>query len=92
MFKTMLSVLLCPAYINADATAAPVHENSRVPQSLLSLLNIINERLAIADQVAVTKWDSGQPVQDSERELIVIADAQTRAAEYSVDKNEAANS
>jgi chorismate mutase len=53
-------------------------------------VSLINERLEIADLVALTKWDSGQPVQDSDRELTVIADAQRQAASYAIGKNEAA--
>jgi len=51
---------------------------------------MINERLEIADLVALTKWDSGQPVQDSGREMAVIADAQRQAASYAIGKNDAA--
>ncbi|UWF51460.1 chorismate mutase [Pseudomonas sp. N3-W] len=43
------------------------------------LLETLNERLNIGDLVALTKWDSGKPVQDSPREAQVIANARKLA-------------
>lgn len=52
------------------------------PASLAPLLQAVSERLDIADQVALTKWDSGKPIQDSPREQQVIANAAQEAATY----------
>jgi len=55
------------------------------PDALQPLLVTLNERLAIADLVALTKWDSGKPVQDSPREAQVIANARVQAVERKLD-------
>lgn len=59
-------------------------------QSLRSLLTTLNERLNIGDLVALTKWDSGKPIQDSPREAQVIANARTLATEHQLDPEEVA--
>ena len=48
--------------------------------TLQPLVEISAQRLAIAEQVALAKWDSGTPVEDAAREAQVIASA-TEAAE-----------
>ncbi|MFJ2537374.1 MULTISPECIES: chorismate mutase [unclassified Pseudomonas] len=55
------------------------------PESLQPLLLTLNERLNIGDLVALTKWDSGKPIQDSPREAQVIANARTLASERKLD-------
>ena len=52
------------------------------PSALEPLLQAISERLTIADQVALSKWDSGKAVEDPPREQQVITAAQARAAEF----------
>lgn len=52
------------------------------PSALEPLLQAISERLTIADQVALSKWDSGKAVEDPPREQQVISAAQARAAEF----------
>ncbi|MBX8605230.1 chorismate mutase [Pseudomonas cichorii] len=52
------------------------------PSLLEPLLQAISERLTIADQVALSKWDSGKAVEDPPREQQVISAAQARAAEF----------
>src|SRR5215467_16389026 len=47
---------------------------------LQRLVETSAQRLAIAEQVALAKWDSGTPVEDAAREAQVIASA-TEAAE-----------
>ena len=42
------------------------------PPTLAPLLNSIAERLAIADQVALSKWDSKKPIEDKKREQDVL--------------------
>ncbi len=55
------------------------------PATLSPLLASIEERLAIADQVALSKWDSHKPVEDRPREREVIAGAVARAPAYKLD-------
>lgn len=69
------------------AHAAP----SPAPDTLQPLLVTINERLNIADQVALTKWDSGRPIQDTTREAQVIANARKQAVQQKLDPDEAAD-
>lgn len=70
------------ALLGTNAHAAPV---AAPPESLAPLLQTLNERLNIGDLVALTKWDSGKPIQDSPREAQVIANARTLAAERKLD-------
>lgn len=58
--------------------------------SLRPLLTTLNERLNIGDLVALTKWDSGKPIQDSPREAQVIASARTLASEHKLDPEDVA--
>ncbi|VVM78859.1 chorismate mutase [Pseudomonas fluorescens] len=59
-------------------------------ETLKPLLETLNERLNIGDLVALTKWDSGKPIQDSPREAQVIANARTLAAERQLDPEDVA--
>lgn len=54
----------------------------QMPQALHSLLDSIEQRLDLAEAVALTKWDSGQPVQATAREQRVIEGARRKAALY----------
>ncbi|MED7669162.1 chorismate mutase [Pseudomonas moraviensis subsp. stanleyae] len=76
-------LLLFAACAQAAAPAA-------APASLQPLLATLNERLNIGDLVALTKWDSGKPIQDSPREAQVIANARTLAAEHKLDPDDVA--
>ncbi|TWI49300.1 chorismate mutase [Pseudomonas duriflava] len=46
------------------------------------LLDKINERVAIADQVALSKWDSGKPVFDAQREADVLVRVGSQASAH----------
>jgi chorismate mutase len=59
-------------------------------ETLKPLLETLNERLNIGDLVALTKWDSGKPIQDSPREAQVIANARTLATERQLDPEDVA--
>jgi chorismate mutase len=78
--------LICAllALIAGSAHAAPA------PATLQPLLVTLNERLNIGDLVALTKWDSGKPIQDSAREAQVIANARTLATERNLDPEDIA--
>ncbi|HCT08250.1 MULTISPECIES: chorismate mutase [unclassified Pseudomonas] len=71
MKRRLLFALL---FASASAHAAP--------PTLDPLLNSIAERLQIAEQVALSKWDSHKPVEDKTREQEVIASAATQAPSY----------
>ncbi|QJI32274.1 chorismate mutase [Pseudomonas sp. ADAK18] len=63
-------------FVSASAFAAP--------PTLASLLDSIAERLAVADQVALSKWDSHKPVEDRQREQDVIASVVAQAPSYTL--------
>ena len=71
MKRRLLFALL---FASASANAAP--------PTLDPLLNSIAERLQIADQVALSKWDSHKPVEDKKREQEVIASVAAQAPAY----------
>jgi len=66
----------------STGACAQTPTTTAAPASLAPLLQAMSERLEIADQVALTKWDSGKPIQDSPREQQVIANAAQQAATY----------
>jgi chorismate mutase len=57
--------------ISAVGTVYP----QRVTDHLHGLVEMSARRLAIAEQIALAKWDSGTPVEDASREAQVIASA-----------------
>lgn len=59
-----------------------VRPREQMPQALHALLDSINQRLDLAEAVALTKWDTDQPVQAAPRERQVIDNARARAAQY----------
>ncbi|WP_426133559.1 chorismate mutase [Pseudomonas sp. PWP3-1b2] len=69
-------------FFSATANAAPA--------SLEPLLNSIAARLAIADQVALSKWDSHKAVEDRPREQDVLASVRTQAPSYKLTPDAAA--
>ncbi|UUQ67246.1 chorismate mutase [Pseudomonas fuscovaginae UPB0736] len=79
-----IASLLFATIVSTSALAA----TPPVPESLAPLLQTISERLTIADQVALTKWDSGKPVEDSLREQQVIANAAEKAQSYQLKPEE----
>ncbi|MBT2341743.1 MULTISPECIES: chorismate mutase [Pseudomonas] len=74
--RFILGLALSTALLAATAEAAPA------PDALTPLLNAIGERIALADQVALSKWDSHKPVEDRPREREVIAAAVAQAPAY----------
>ncbi len=62
--------------ICSEGRAYPQHAEDR----LQPLVETSARRLALAEQVALAKWDSGTPVEDAAREAQVIASA-TKAGE-----------
>ena len=82
----MLTGALFGVLASGTLAAAP----APAPDALQPLLATINERLNLADQVALTKWDSGKPIQDTARETLVIANAHRQAIEQKLDPEDAA--
>jgi chorismate mutase len=67
----VLTLMTASITINAGATG-----HSRFAEDQLQrLVETSAERLAIAEQVALAKWDSEAPVEDQAREAQVISDA-----------------
>ncbi|MHC6226035.1 chorismate mutase [Pseudomonas sp. X10] len=91
LLKSVFRTALLPlAFISLNAIAAQTNSpiTEPAPEELKSLLATINERLEIADLVALTKWDSAKPIQDSDRESQVIANAQQQAVRFGVGKDD----
>lgn len=72
---TVLAMALCAPCLNAAPTQQP-------PAPLKPLIEAMEQRLEIANDVARSKWHSGKPVQDTEREHQVIQNAESRAGEF----------
>ncbi|NTZ89003.1 chorismate mutase [Burkholderia metallica] len=79
-FSLALSLLIaCSSGIGAQADA------------FVPLVRSIADRLNTADQVALSKWDTGQLVYDPQREAQVIANAAAAASEYGLAAEDATN-
>lgn len=61
------------------------------PTALSRLLDSIDQRLDIAEAVALHKWDGGLPVEAPEREQQVIASAKEKAREHGLDAQRTSN-
>ncbi|WP_153099612.1 chorismate mutase [Paraburkholderia hayleyella] len=57
--------------------------------AFVPLVQAMASRLVIADQVALSKWDSGQSVYDPQREAQVLANAAAMAPTYGIDAPDA---
>ncbi|KPG98228.1 chorismate mutase [Pseudomonas sp. RIT-PI-q] len=88
-FPRLPQLLTC-ALFGLLAGGAQASTPSPVPDSLQPLLVTMNERLSIGDLVALTKWDSGKPIQDTAREAQVIANARKMAAERKLNPTDVA--
>lgn len=85
-----LPQLLTCALLGLFVCSTQASTPSSAPDSLQPLLVTMNERLNIGDLVALTKWDSGKPIQDSAREAQVIANARKMAVDRQLDPDEVA--
>ena len=91
-------MLLCPSFsklvtgVVAGFFVCAAHANTLppAPASLQPLLVTMNERLNLADLVALSKWDTHLPTQDSAREAQVIANARKQATDRKLDPDEVA--
>lgn len=62
--------------------AAPSRLAEQDAAALDRLVGLLDARLAIGEEVARTKWNSGAPIEDLPREQQVIDSVASRAAEY----------
>ncbi|MFF7105536.1 chorismate mutase [Pseudomonas sichuanensis] len=77
MRPTHLALICCLALSGCSTPPPP-------PSNLDPLLDAIEQRLDLAEAVALHKWDRGQPVQASAREQQVLANARQAATAYSL--------
>src|SRR5215469_16406494 len=75
--------LFCLIFYVIVAEVAGHSQNRADP--LQQLVEISAQRLTLAKQVALAKWDSGMPVEDMMREEQVIADVRSRGANMGLD-------
>ena len=87
MHNRLWPTLLTPILISACATA-PGPSPAPAPDALRPLMTAIGQRIDIANDVALSKWYSGKPVQDSNRERQVIINAESQAQAYSLTRDE----
>jgi chorismate mutase len=79
MLKQLQLAALACGLVSTGLQAAPAQQP---PVQLQPLIATMEQRLEIANDVARSKWHSGKPVQDSERERQVIQNAESRAGEF----------
>ncbi|RAU46089.1 MULTISPECIES: chorismate mutase [unclassified Pseudomonas] len=72
----------------ALTTGCATPSAASAPPALRPLIEAMNQRLDIATDVARSKFYSGKPVQDTEREQQVIANAQGQATRYGLEKDD----
>lgn len=77
----LVTLTLCTACLNTAPTSA-------APVTLRPLIEAMAQRLEIATVVAQSKWHSGKPVQDGERESQVIINAESQAAAFMLTKED----
>jgi chorismate mutase len=71
--------------------AAAVAYSQGATEPMRRLVETSAQRLAIAKQVALGKWDSGAPVEDSSREAQVIASAAKAGEAMGLDRKAVSN-
>ncbi|PLC43107.1 chorismate mutase AroQ, gamma subclass [Ralstonia pickettii] len=78
-FNTLMTPRIACGLLLAASCVAPVHAQD---SAFAPLLRHLADRLVTADQVALSKWDSGQSVYDPAREAKVIANVSAEAPAY----------
>jgi chorismate mutase len=84
--KAMVLVLATSAIIGAGLAHA-----QKAVDRFQSLVEVSDRRLAVAEQVALAKWDSGAPIEDSAREQQVIVQAVREGQAMGVDEASVTN-
>ncbi len=83
---TCTSLCACTAAYNHTIIAKIEHKDIIATRALI---DIVLQRLSVADKVALSKWDSGKPVEDLVREQAVIETTQRDAIHYGLDAHQA---
>ncbi|MRS97168.1 chorismate mutase [Ralstonia pickettii] len=78
-FNTMMTTRIACTLLLAASCVAQAHAEE---SAFAPLLRHLADRLVTADQVALSKWDSGQSVYDPAREAKVIANVSAEAPAY----------
>ncbi len=81
-----LNYALCVLVVGTVCQAQSATNQNAIDQ-LQPLVEAVAQRLAIADQVALSKADSGAAVEDTARENVVIANAAKAAEAKRLDKD-----
>lgn len=83
---TWTGLYSCTAPYNNPVTAKVEHKDTIATRALI---DIVMQRLSVADKVALSKWDSGKPVENLAREKAVIETTQRDAMRYGLDAHQA---
>ena len=86
--KPALKIALLPLVLVGGNVIAAQSTYTSGPRELELLVATLKDRLEIADFVALTKWGSAMPIQDSDRESQVIASAQEAGAKLGINKDD----
>lgn len=79
-FNTLMTPrLACALVVAVTCAAAPAYAQE---SAFAPLLRHLADRLVTADQVALSKWDSGKSVYDPGREAEVVANVSAQAPAY----------
>ena len=85
----LLSVVgLAFLLLSCTAVGGTEHSSTASSGAIEALVRLASERIAIADDVALTKWDSHRPVLDAERENAVIAEVTQSVPHYAVESSD----
>ncbi|MFJ4372771.1 gamma subclass chorismate mutase AroQ [Pseudomonas japonica] len=74
-----------------QAPASSQTFSTAAPSTLTALLDSIDQRLDLAEAVALYKWDHGQPVQVAPRERQVLDQARRQSSSHGLDEQRAAD-
>lgn len=83
---TCTNLYSCTAAYNSHVIAKVEHKDT---VAIGTLIDIVMQRLSVADKVALSKWDSGKPVEDLVREQAIIETTQRDATRYGLDAHQA---
>jgi chorismate mutase len=85
--KGTLVLAAMPAAMGADlfGEGGRLDEWDEHADAVASLVSLTRRRLELGEQVAAAKFGSGQPIEDPEREAMVLRDVARRAAEIGLD-------
>ena len=85
--KGTLVLAAMPAAMGAGlfGEGAPLDAWDEHADAVASLVSLTKRRLELGEQVAAAKFFSGQPIEDPEREAMVLRDVARRAAEIGLD-------